>query len=222
MPNVTNTSSAEYLASPIQTTQYGWIWTGTGCAVLGNFLISLSLVIQRIALRDNVKKLSPTQIPKWWFGLVLQASGEVGNFLAYGMAPASLVSPLGAVSGPLIVLSTVWIEDRSSMCVATYHRDGRSRLQLRPLQANPQGAPQLAWPPGRLLRHFRIGRRGAERSLSGGRHHGQRFARCARPHAAGARHLRQHHHLAHLRLHLHRLLPRDVHRQSLQLQLRHL
>ena len=99
MSNTTNTSSSTYLTSPIQTTQYGWIWTGTGCAVLGNFLISLSLVIQRTALKDNVQNLAPTQIPKWWLGLLLQASGEVGNFLAYGMAPASLVSPLGAVSG---------------------------------------------------------------------------------------------------------------------------
>eukprot|EP00961_Rhodomonas_salina_P090920 1223485-Rhodomonas_salina.1 len=27
-----------------------------------------------------------------------QACGEVGNFLAYGMAPASLVSPMGAIA----------------------------------------------------------------------------------------------------------------------------
>ena len=100
MVNTTNSSSSSaYLTSPIQSTQDGWIWTGTGCAVMGNFMISLSLVIQRIALKNNVANLSPTQIPKWWLGLVLQAGGEVGNFLAYGMAPASLVSPLGAVSG---------------------------------------------------------------------------------------------------------------------------
>ncbi|EFR00639.1 non-imprinted in Prader-Willi/Angelman syndrome region protein 1 [Nannizzia gypsea CBS 118893] len=34
----------------------------------------------------------------WWFGIILMTVGEAGNFLAYGFAPASIVSPLGVVA----------------------------------------------------------------------------------------------------------------------------
>ncbi|KAI4286694.1 MAG: hypothetical protein L6R35_004053 [Caloplaca aegaea] len=36
--------------------------------------------------------------PYWWAGIVLMTVGEGGNFLAYGFAPASIVSPLGVVA----------------------------------------------------------------------------------------------------------------------------
>ncbi|KAL1962594.1 hypothetical protein VTN77DRAFT_9387 [Rasamsonia byssochlamydoides] len=36
--------------------------------------------------------------PYWWSGIVLMTLGEAGNFLAYGFAPASIVSPLGVVA----------------------------------------------------------------------------------------------------------------------------
>ena len=36
--------------------------------------------------------------PYWWAGIVLMTVGEAGNFLAYGFAPASIVSPLGVVA----------------------------------------------------------------------------------------------------------------------------
>ncbi|KAH6624528.1 magnesium transporter NIPA-domain-containing protein [Chaetomium sp. MPI-SDFR-AT-0129] len=38
------------------------------------------------------------QDPYWWLGQVLITVGEMGNFLAYGFAPASIVSPLGVVA----------------------------------------------------------------------------------------------------------------------------
>ena len=36
--------------------------------------------------------------PYWWAGIILMIIGEAGNFLAYGFAPASIVSPLGVVA----------------------------------------------------------------------------------------------------------------------------
>lgn len=36
--------------------------------------------------------------PFWWVGLILMFLGECGNFLAYGFAPASIISPLGVVA----------------------------------------------------------------------------------------------------------------------------
>ncbi|EPS34745.1 hypothetical protein PDE_09709 [Penicillium oxalicum 114-2] len=36
--------------------------------------------------------------PYWWAGIILMVLGETGNFLAYGFAPASIVSPLGVIA----------------------------------------------------------------------------------------------------------------------------
>ena len=44
------------------------------------------------------KSAAPPQPRAVQIGGVYPQAGEVGNFLAYGWAPASLVSPLGAVS----------------------------------------------------------------------------------------------------------------------------
>lgn len=42
--------------------------------------------------------MSYLRSPSWWLGQVLITVGESGNFLAYGFAPASIVSPLGVVA----------------------------------------------------------------------------------------------------------------------------
>ncbi|KIW26791.1 uncharacterized protein PV07_06597 [Cladophialophora immunda] len=47
---------------------------------------------------NDVERASYLRSPYWWFGLVLMIIGEAGNFLAYGFAPASIVSPLGVVA----------------------------------------------------------------------------------------------------------------------------
>jgi len=55
---------------------------------------------QSTAYSDSGQKpdSSYLQSPYWWGGIVLMAIGEAGNFLAYGFAPASIVSPLGVVA----------------------------------------------------------------------------------------------------------------------------
>lgn len=47
---------------------------------------------------DSVDRRSYLRSPYWWAGIVLMTIGEAGNFLAYGFAPASIVSPLGVVA----------------------------------------------------------------------------------------------------------------------------
>ncbi|KAI0022031.1 DUF803-domain-containing protein [Xylariomycetidae sp. FL0641] len=48
---------------------------------------------------DGAKVVSTyLKSPSWWLGQVLMTVGEMGNFLAYGFAPASIVSPLGVVA----------------------------------------------------------------------------------------------------------------------------
>ncbi|CAH1772512.1 unnamed protein product [Owenia fusiformis] len=71
---------------------------GCGLAIGGNLLISLSLNVQKYSHMRNDQRIDPihyTKDPLWWFGLILMTVGEVGNFAAYGFAPASLVAPLG-------------------------------------------------------------------------------------------------------------------------------
>ncbi|TGO87085.1 hypothetical protein BPOR_0251g00060 [Botrytis porri] len=47
---------------------------------------------------DVDEKSTYLRSPYWWGGIVLMTIGELGNFLAYGFAPASIVSPLGVVA----------------------------------------------------------------------------------------------------------------------------
>ena len=48
-------------------------------------------------LRDGPSK-TYLRSPYWWAGIFLMTIGEAGNFIAYGFAPASIVSPLGVVA----------------------------------------------------------------------------------------------------------------------------
>ncbi|XP_010224651.1 PREDICTED: NIPA-like protein 2 [Tinamus guttatus] len=74
---------------------------GVLLAAAGNFLISVSLNIQkcahlRLACQTDSKPYYTSKL--WWCGIILLGLGEVGNFTAYGLAPAALVAPLGCVS----------------------------------------------------------------------------------------------------------------------------
>lgn len=46
----------------------------------------------------STERKSYLSSPYWWAGIILMTTGEAGNFLAYGFAPASIVSPLGVVA----------------------------------------------------------------------------------------------------------------------------
>ncbi|KAJ6110003.1 hypothetical protein N7486_002238 [Penicillium sp. IBT 16267x] len=47
---------------------------------------------------DSDGRKSYLRSPYWWAGIILMTLGETGNFMAYGFAPASIVSPLGVVA----------------------------------------------------------------------------------------------------------------------------
>ncbi|VDH95468.1 Hypothetical predicted protein, partial [Mytilus galloprovincialis] len=54
-----------------------------------------------------------TKDPLWWIGLVLMAVGEIGNFSAYGFAPASLVAPLGTTTVVAnIFLAAIFLKEK--------------------------------------------------------------------------------------------------------------
>ena len=46
----------------------------------------------------NIQNTTYLRSGYWWVGILLMTIGEAGNFLAYGFAPASIVSPLGVVA----------------------------------------------------------------------------------------------------------------------------
>eukprot|EP00290_Baffinella_frigidus_P022656 CAMPEP_0180252882 /NCGR_PEP_ID=MMETSP0987-20121128/39288_1 /TAXON_ID=697907 /ORGANISM="non described non described, Strain CCMP2293" /LENGTH=1010 /DNA_ID=CAMNT_0022221681 /DNA_START=65 /DNA_END=3095 /DNA_ORIENTATION=+ len=71
---------------------------GVIVAIVGNLCISVSFQITKLTHMRNTENKDFTKIPMWWLGLFLMLGGEVGNFFAYGWAPATVVSPLGAVA----------------------------------------------------------------------------------------------------------------------------
>nr|XP_014346937.1 PREDICTED: NIPA-like protein 2 [Latimeria chalumnae] len=100
-------------------------------AIIGNFLISIALNIQkcthiRLSSKPIVKPYYKSKL--WWCGLLLMGIGELGNFAAYGFAPATLVAPLGCVCVigigyihfeiRISASSTLFCEQIESMCPA--------------------------------------------------------------------------------------------------------
>ncbi|XP_069076637.1 NIPA-like protein 2 isoform X2 [Pleurodeles waltl] len=74
---------------------------GVVVAVIGSFLISIALNLQKSSHLRLAKIPDPRAYYKskgWWSGVLLMAAGELGVFMAYGLAPVTLIAPLGCVS----------------------------------------------------------------------------------------------------------------------------
>lgn len=100
---------AEILENPLQTYLLGII-----VSICGNVLISISLNIQKYThVRQAQRGSKPYYTSAlWWMGVVLMGVGELGNFAAYGFAPASLIAPLGCVSViASAVISVVFLKE---------------------------------------------------------------------------------------------------------------
>lgn len=95
---------ADFLGRPEDVRQM----TGICLAIGGNLLVSVALNLTKHAHNMNQRSAFPkpyVQLSLWWLGFIATIVGEMGNFAAYGFAPASLIAPLGAVS----VLSNAFI-----------------------------------------------------------------------------------------------------------------
>lgn len=87
--------------APLSEENNGQIYLGVILAVIGNVLISCALNVQKYSHNKNAASETKKQYikrPLWWAGMLLMLFGELGNFLAYGMASASLIAPLGTVA----------------------------------------------------------------------------------------------------------------------------
>ncbi|XP_054841997.1 NIPA-like protein 2 [Eublepharis macularius] len=74
---------------------------GITLAILGNFLISISLNLQKYshvqcARLANQKPVYRSKL--WWCGIILMGIGEMGNFAAYGFTSVMLVASLGSMA----------------------------------------------------------------------------------------------------------------------------
>ncbi|XP_075961526.1 NIPA-like protein 2 [Anarhichas minor] len=100
----------EILENPLRTYLLGII-----ISICGNILISISLNIQKYAhIRQTQRGSKPYyRSVVWWCGVALMGVGELGNFTAYGFAPASLIAPLGCVSViASVFISVVFLQEK--------------------------------------------------------------------------------------------------------------
>jgi hypothetical protein len=87
--------------------------------------------------------------PYWWTGIVLMTIGECGNFLAYGFAPASIVSPLGVVAiisnciiAPLVMKEQFRWRDFYGVVTAVA---GAVTIVVSAKENNPKLGPHEIW-----------------------------------------------------------------------------
>uniref|UniRef100_A0A3P9JB93 NIPA like domain containing 2 n=1 Tax=Oryzias latipes TaxID=8090 RepID=A0A3P9JB93_ORYLA len=100
---------AQIMENPLQNYLLGIL-----ISICGNVLISFSLNIQKYAHVRQAQRGSKPYYTSgvWWCGVTLMGVGELGNFAAYGFAPASLIAPLGCVSViASVVISVVFLKE---------------------------------------------------------------------------------------------------------------
>ncbi|KAI9661983.1 MAG: hypothetical protein M1831_002898 [Alyxoria varia] len=87
--------------------------------------------------------------PYWWIGITLMTIGEAGNFLAYGFAPASIVSPLGVVAlisncliAPIMLHERFRLRDLVGVVIAV---GGAVTVVVSATGSNPKLGPEEMW-----------------------------------------------------------------------------
>jgi drug/metabolite transporter (DMT)-like permease len=87
--------------------------------------------------------------PYWWAGIIMMTIGEAGNFLAYGFAPASIVSPLGVVAlisncviAPFFLKERFRRRDLLGVVIAV---GGAVTVVLSANDSNPKLGPKEIW-----------------------------------------------------------------------------
>lgn len=98
---------------------------------------------------DEVAQKSYLKSPYWWAGIVMMTIGEAGNFLAYGFAPASIVSPLGVVAlisnciiAPFFLKERFRKRDFLGLIIAVA---GAVTVVLSASDSNPKLGPKEIW-----------------------------------------------------------------------------
>jgi magnesium transporter len=115
----------------------------------GDDLLSNSTSTLQELADSEFKQESYLRSPYWWVGIILMTTGEAGNFLAYGFAPASIVSPLGVVAlvsnciiAPLMFKEPFRKRDFLGVFVAV---TGAVTVVLSASDSNPKLGPDVIW-----------------------------------------------------------------------------
>ncbi|XP_061593039.1 magnesium transporter NIPA1 [Cololabis saira] len=83
---------------------------GIVIAVLSSFINGSTFVLQKKGiLRSRDKGSSYLTDIVWWSGTLCMIIGQIGNFLAYNVAPAVIVTPLGALGVLFGAVLASWI-----------------------------------------------------------------------------------------------------------------
>lgn len=98
---------------------------------------------------DEGGEKSYLKSPYWWAGIIMMTLGEAGNFLAYGFAPASIVSPLGVVAlisnciiAPFFLKERFRKRDLLGVIIAV---GGAVTVVLSANDSNPKLGPKEIW-----------------------------------------------------------------------------
>ncbi|KAE9973787.1 hypothetical protein BLS_003429 [Venturia inaequalis] len=105
--------------------------------------------VGEIEVPEDVAHKSYLRSPWWWAGIVMMTIGEAGNFLAYGFAPASIVSPLGVVAlisnciiAPFFLKEKFRRRDLFGVLIAV---GGAVTVVLSASDSNPKLGPDEIW-----------------------------------------------------------------------------
>uniref|UniRef100_A0A3P9I1R5 NIPA magnesium transporter 1 n=1 Tax=Oryzias latipes TaxID=8090 RepID=A0A3P9I1R5_ORYLA len=83
---------------------------GIVIAVLSSFVNGCTFVLQKKGiLRSRDKGVSYVTDLVWWSGTLCMIIGQIGNFLAYNVAPVVIVTPLGALGVLFGAVLASWI-----------------------------------------------------------------------------------------------------------------
>uniref|UniRef100_A0A3P9MJU9 NIPA magnesium transporter 2 n=2 Tax=Oryzias TaxID=8089 RepID=A0A3P9MJU9_ORYLA len=122
--NVTEHTNASSLTMGQDRGKYDF-YIGLGLAISSSIFIGGSFILKKKGLLRLAKKGS-TRAGQgghaylkewlWWAGLLSMGAGEAANFAAYAFAPATLVTPLGALSVLVsAVLSSYFLTERLNL-----------------------------------------------------------------------------------------------------------
>ena len=101
-----------------------WLWVaGMSIAVLFSMLSTLGVNIQKCSMRWEEergalgKKMRPSPLQPWWLlGYILLTAGAFVDFVAFGMAPQSLIAPIAALSLVWNIIMAPMMHDETATC----------------------------------------------------------------------------------------------------------
>lgn len=101
------TEASNMTGEALKSEPYGGFYIGLGLAISSSIFIGGSFILKKKGLLRLAKKGAQRAGEgghaylkewMWWAGLISMGLGEAANFIAYAFAPATLVTPLGALS----------------------------------------------------------------------------------------------------------------------------